>query len=178
MTVGTNKMRLLKMFHKCALKKYLKKSPIEKHWIQHLVAVVWLVVLIGGGCLRIPLKVPAYSAATIRLSHWEGSEHEIALHPAPSPLPRDTSLTNQWDKYRKKYKHKYGFKYKYRCKQQLQDWAIGRENVASQRLANRRNIQILGIKTNTKTDTKTDVQRQIETDKDVLRDNFIYILNI
>ena len=43
-------------------------------------------VAIGGGCLRIPLKVPAYSAATIRLSHWEGSEHEIALHPAPSPL--------------------------------------------------------------------------------------------
>ena len=68
-------------------------------------------VPIGGCCLRIPLKVPAYSAATIRLSHWEGSEHEIALHPAPSPL---VSPIN--DKYRKKYKHKYRKKYKHKYK--------------------------------------------------------------
>ena len=87
----------------------------KKHSIQHLL----LVVVTGGTDRRRLFKDPIKSSglfrATIRLSHWGGSEHEIALHPAhPSPHttshPSMTKTNHSEMIFTNKHKDKYKFR--------------------------------------------------------------------
>ena len=77
------------LFEKCFYF-FLQILEKKKRLIQHLL----LVVVTGGTDRRRLFKDPIKSSglfrATIRLSHWGGSEHEIALHPA-HPSPHTTS---------------------------------------------------------------------------------------